>query len=45
MSISVVSLNFCFCRADIMLNAMFNMSSAVMRGWSVKGTSSPSMRR
>ena len=45
MSISVVSLNFCFCRADIMLNAMFSISSALMRGCSVNGTSSPSMRR
>ena len=45
MSISAVSLNFCFCRADIMLNAIVSMSSALMRGWSVSGTRSPSMRR
>jgi len=28
-----------------MLNAMFNMSSAETRGWSVNGTSSPSTRK
>src|SRR6185312_11527545 len=44
MSSSAVSLNFCFCRLDIMLKAMFSMSSAEMRGWSVSDTKSPSMR-
>ena len=40
-SISVVSLNFCFWRADIMLNAIVSMSLALTRGWSVSGIRSP----
>ena len=37
MSSSVVSLNFCFWRLVIMLNAMFSMSSGLTRRLSVSG--------
>ncbi len=37
MSSSVFSLNFCFCRFVIMLNAMFSMSSLEMREYWVSG--------
>jgi len=44
MSISKLSLNFCFWRALMMLKAIAMVSSCISRFWSVRGRSRPSTR-